>query len=51
MTDEEANKYLDDYIKLQESRLALEKEYIEKYRKVLPVRKVIIIKRKTNGNS
>lgn len=45
MTDEEANKYLDDYIKLQESRLALEKEYIEKYRKVLPVRKVIIIKR------
>lgn len=45
MSDEEANKYLDDYLKLQESRLALEKEYIDKYRKVLPVRKVIIIKR------
>ncbi len=43
MTDEEANVYLDDFIKLREDQVALFKTYADKFRKVLPIKKVIMI--------
>ena len=40
MTDEQADKLLDDAFKLRKNQLDLQKKYVGKYRKVLPAVKV-----------
>jgi uncharacterized protein YabN with tetrapyrrole methylase and pyrophosphatase domain len=40
LTDEKARPMLDEWMKIQEDELQLKKEYLKKFRKILPERKV-----------
>lgn len=40
LTDQQANKLLDDYVSIEKGRTAVKSKYLSKFRKVLPGRKV-----------
>ncbi len=44
-TDAELNKMLDDYIVLKQQETSLDAEYLQKFRKVLPVKKVAMLQK------
>lgn len=41
MNEQQANAFLDNMLKAKEEQLALEKEYLNKFKEVLPVKKVV----------
>lgn len=43
LTDAEMNKLMDEYIALKQKETAIEVEYLEKFRKVLPVKKIAML--------
>ncbi|MBC7425624.1 MAG: hypothetical protein H7321_03725 [Bacteroidia bacterium] len=43
MDDKKAELYLQESIKLKEDQLALYKEYVEKFKKALPIKKVVML--------
>ncbi|CAN5323460.1 hypothetical protein BH09BAC1_BH09BAC1_29930 [soil metagenome] len=44
-TDAELNKMLDEYIALRQQESNLEAEYLQKFRKVLPVKKIVLLQK------
>lgn len=45
LTDAELNKLLDQYIALEQKEANLKVEYLQKFRKILPVRKVALLQK------
>lgn len=45
LTDAELNKLLDEYLVLEQKEAGLKVEYIQKFRKILPVRKVALLQK------
>lgn len=45
LTDTELNKLLDEYIALEQKEASLKVEYLQKFRKILPVRKVALLQK------
>ena len=49
MTDADAERYLKNSFELEEKELALKKQYFEKMRKILPVRKLAMLSKAERG--
>lgn len=45
LTDAELNKLLDEYVALEQKEASLKIEYLQKFRKILPVRKVALLQK------
>ena len=45
MTDEEAERYVEDHLILEEKQIALKRQYINKFKKVISIRKIAMIHR------
>ena len=43
LSEEEANKLLDDMMVMKESEMVLEKSYLQKFRNILPAKKILIM--------
>lgn len=45
LTDAELNKLLDEYVALEQKEASLKVEYLQKFRKILPIRKVALLQK------